>query len=174
YRECYAGMKWVWDAVSFEVLHPDPTNAWSDNNLSCVILVKGPQGSVLLPGDIERPVEELLTQNHSIPPVDLVIAPHHGSKSSSANAFVRATRPRFVVFSTGYENRWGLPDPAIQKRWERSGACLLTTAENGALVFESGSGGSMQLVRAQRRMAGRPWIDQSNNTPNCAGLTPSR
>ena len=174
YRECYAGMKWVWDAVSFEVLHPDPTNAWSDNNLSCVILVKGPQGSVLLPGDIERPVEELLTQNHSVPPVDLVIAPHHGSKSSSANAFVRATRPRFVVFSTGYENRWGLPDPAIQKRWERSGACLLTTAENGALVFESGSGGSMQLVRAQRRMAGRPWIDQSNNTPNCAGLTPSR
>ena len=174
YRECHAGMVWVWDAVTFEVLHPDRGSAWSDNNQSCVILVKGPQGSVLLPGDIERPVEELLTQHHLVPPVDLVIAPHHGSRSSSANAFVRATQPHFVVFSSGYENRWGLPDPAIRKRWERGGACLLTTAADGALVFESGSGGSMQLVRAQRRLSGRPWIDQPKNTPHCAGLTPTR
>ena len=106
FRECHAGMNWVWDAVTFEILHPDQSSAWSDNNQSCVILVKGPQGSVLLPGDIERPVEELLTQHHLVPPVDLVIAPHHGSRSSSANAFVRATQPRFVVFSSGYENRW--------------------------------------------------------------------
>jgi competence protein ComEC len=174
YRECRAGMNWVWDAVTFEVLHPDRSSAWSDNNRSCVILVKGPQGSVLLPGDIERPVEESLTQRHLVPPVDLVIAPHHGSRSSSANAFVRATQPRFVVFSSGYENRWGLPDPAIQKRWESGGACLLTTAADGALVFESGSGGSMQLVRAQRRGAGRPWIDQPNNTRQCAVLTATR
>ena len=174
FRECHAGMNWVWDAVTFEILHPDQSSAWSDNNQSCVILVKGPQGSVLLPGDIERPVEELLTQHHLVPPVDLVIAPHHGSRSSSANAFVRATQPRFVVFSSGYENRWGLPDPAIRNRWESGGACLLTTAEDGALVFESGLDGSMQLVRAQRHMAGRPWIDQPNNTPHCAGLTPTR
>jgi competence protein ComEC len=174
FRECHAGMNWVWDAVTFEILHPDRSSAWSDNNQSCVILVKGPQGSVLLPGDIERPVEELLTQHHLVPPVDLVIAPHHGSRSSSANAFVRATQPRFVVFSSGYENRWGLPDPAIRSRWESGGACLLTTAADGALVFESGLDGSMQLVRAQRHMASRPWIDQPNNTPHCAGLTPTR
>ncbi|MCU7916184.1 MAG: hypothetical protein KZQ65_09900 [Candidatus Thiodiazotropha sp. (ex Gloverina cf. vestifex)] len=63
----------------------------------------------------------------------IVVAPHHGSKSSSGNAFVSAVDPEWVLFSTGYRNRYGFPKPEIVARWRAMGAEVLDSAEEGAI-----------------------------------------
>jgi len=84
------------------------------------------------------------------------VAAHHGSQTSSSDAFVAATRPRFVVFSTGWANRWGFPHPAVTGRWRRAGACLLNTAEQGALVFASVAG-QLELLHRYRLDSAYGW-----------------
>jgi competence protein ComEC len=136
---CVSGRAWTWDGVRFEFLHPEagpaPTGR-SRNDTSCVLLIQSPHASVLLPGDISMAVEGRLVRR--LPPVslDLVLAAHHGSATSSGSGFVAAARARHVVIANGYRNRWGFPAADVQRRWQESGACLWSTAEHGALVFE--------------------------------------
>jgi len=159
---CTAGMQWSWDGVLFRFVHPDATkvrNAWSDNDGSCVLLIQSAQTGVLLPGDIERRAEAYIVRHARLPNVDLVIAPHHGSGSSSSDPFVAATRPRFVVFSAGHQNRWGFPNAKVAGRWRKAGARELTTAENGALVFEADDTGRLLLRRRHRIDDRRIWTE---------------
>jgi competence protein ComEC len=102
----------------------------------------------VLPGDIERGRERDLAAEFSRMRVDLLVAPHHGSRSSSSAEFVHAVRARYVVFSTGYRNRWHFPAPAVEARWREAGACTLNTAEAGALTFEL-QGNRLDLVDAE-------------------------
>ena len=162
---CQAGLTWVWDEVVFRFLHPDPGNqhaGWSENDDSCVLVVQSAQTGILLPGDIEFRAESYLTRKGLIPEVDLVVAPHHGSKSSSSASFVAATQPRFVVFSTGHRNRWGFPAEQVSGRWRNAGAKGLTTAESGALIFETDPSGRLTLRRRQRLDGRRIWTEISN------------
>ncbi len=170
YRPCIAGTQWRWDGVLFRVLHPGDPGAvdWSENDGSCVLLIQTAHAAVLLPGDIERRAEAHLTRNARIPAIDLVIAPHHGSQSSSTPAFVAATRPRYIVFSVGYRNRWGFPDAQIVQRWRQAGACPMTTADNGALVFEINRAGWMTLQRRQRIDGRSFWTESADGLrPTC-------
>jgi competence protein ComEC len=159
---CRAGESWHWDGVDFLVLHPGAGTqdlARSDNNGSCVLLVSAPGATVLLPGDIESRVERSLAELDRLPPADLVLAPHHGSRSSSDAAMVAATRPRFVVFATGFRNRWNFPAGVVVQRWRSAGACTLSTADEGALTFVADADGPLQLEhrhRADRRRLWRP------------------
>ena len=66
------------------------------------------------------------------------MAPHHGSTTSSTAGFVRATDPRWALFSVGYRNRWGFPDPAVVARYRQAGARIRTTAAAGALRIDLG------------------------------------
>jgi competence protein ComEC len=157
FRQCEPGMAWHWDGVWFRMLHPAAFGNWSENDASCVLLIQTENGGILLPGDIESRAEAYLVGRGALPPVDLVVAPHHGSRTSSSRAFVAATRPRFVAFSAGHRNRWGFPDAGVADRWRRVGACALFTAADGALVFETGVNGQLNLVRRQRIDARRPW-----------------
>ncbi|MCE7896457.1 MAG: DNA internalization-related competence protein ComEC/Rec2 [Gammaproteobacteria bacterium PRO8] len=155
-RPCVAGEEWWWDGVRFRILNPPP-GAWlSDNDGSCVLRVDSDGGGVLLPGDVQRRQEESLVARGLLAPVELLLAPHHGSRSSSGPALVAATRPRAVVFSTGYMNRWGFPAAVVRDRWERAGACTFNTAAAGALVFEFDRQG-LHLVYAARRDGARLW-----------------
>jgi competence protein ComEC len=159
---CEAGKRWVWDDVAFSFLHPmrDQQNAdWSENDDSCVLLVSSTGGDVLLPGDIEYRAESYLTSNHMIPAVDVVVAPHHGSKSSSSEPFVAATRPRFVIFSTGHRNRWGFPAESVSSRWRNAGAEGITTADSGAVVFAIDRSGRLALQRRERPDGRRIWTE---------------
>ena len=106
-----------------------------DNDGSCVLLVSAGGRRLLLPGDIEQNGERELLGH--LPRVDIVVVPHHGSRSSSSEPFVATTQPGWALVSAGYRNRWGFPRPEIVDRWEAAGAAVLTTAEGGAL--ESGS-----------------------------------
>ncbi len=134
-RRCQRGQHWQWDGVRFEVLHPDAEQAGlSDNNLSCVVRIASVAGSVLLTGDAEKLVEQQLLSSDLIEPVALVVAGHHGSRSSSTPGFVTATRPRWVIFSAGYRNRWDFPRQEVVQRWQAAGAAPFSTIDGGAVT----------------------------------------
>lgn len=144
---CRAGQAWEWDSVRFEVLHPRHDN-WGDNDASCVLRLSSQFGSALLTGDIERAAEIRLLP--SIRPVDVLLAPHHGSASSSSPAFVSAAAPRWVIYSTGRGNRYGFPNLAVQQRYLAIGAVPYNTANAGAIaVLVSFSGIEIRAARAQ-------------------------
>lgn len=165
-QPCRMGDAWEWDQVRFRVLGPVPGLGLSGNDESCVLRIEGAGGSVLLPGDIERRGELVLDFRGPLEPVDLVLAPHHGSRSSSSPSFVEALRPRYVVFSTGYMNRWGFPSGLVSERWAASGACLLETAAEGALHF-AGSEDGLRLLRTWRRDHRHLWTGRPPSPALC-------
>ncbi len=161
---CRRGLQWSWGGVLFKVVHPGPEGEdqpWSDNDSSCVLRVESPFGSVLLPGDIESRAERYLVRNRLLEPVDLVVAPHHGSKTSSGIPFVRAVQARYVVFPTGYANRWGFPLPSVVERWVSEGSRIEDTAKSGAIVFDTMSTGQLDLVWQYRANGRKLWTYQS-------------
>ena len=166
---CAAGQAWDWDGVHFEILHPAPDSAWtSDNNSSCVLRISAGATRILLPGDIEAKAERDLVSRGSLGPVDLLVAPHHGSRSSSTPEFVAATSPRQVVFATGFGNRWHFPVPDVVSRWRGAGACLLNTAEEGALQFDLSPQGVLSLMHRQRIEAPGVWLARPSSKHSCS------
>ncbi len=139
---CKAGDTWNWDGVKFSVLNPDTTMMDFDNDSSCVLQIAGTSTSALLTGDIEARAEQSMLSANRLLPVDIVVAPHHGSKTSSSTPLAAALQPRFVVFSTGYRNRWGFPKPEIEERWRSIGAETSDTSESGAVMFSSPAQGA--------------------------------
>jgi competence protein ComEC len=133
-RTCMAGMAWRWDGVDFKFLHPDARAAATGNDTSCVLSVTGVSGRVLLTGDIEADAETRLVRSGFPLVADLVVAPHHGSATSSTADFVAATRSRWVVYPAGWHNRWGFPRPVVAARWAASGARDWVTGRDGAVV----------------------------------------
>lgn len=138
-RFCRAGERWEWDGVSFEFLHPqrDDYNdsGVKDNDRSCVLRVVSPYGSLFLPGDIEKRTESRLLQSRGILRTDILVAPHHGSGTSSTPDFVHAVAPGLTVFSVGYRNRFGHPHPAVSARYRQAGSRTLRTDLSGALLI---------------------------------------
>jgi competence protein ComEC len=115
-------------------------------------------GSALLTGDIQREGESALV-TAALAPVDIVVAPHHGSATSSTQEFVAATAPRLVLFAAGYKNRWAFPKQVVVARWSEAGAQTLSTADSGAIeVLVSGSG--PQSPRRHRVDARRYWFSR--------------
>lgn len=156
---CLRGQRWFWDGVSFEVIHPQVGESWTGNNASCVVLVSNEQDCVLLTGDIEAEAEIALVG--SLPDrlqCDLLVAPHHGSNTSSTHQFVRATHSRYVLVSASYLNQWGFPRPAVVRRWQRAGAVVLSTSTSGAISARVGREGDLVLRqdRCERRRFWRP------------------
>ncbi len=152
---CRRGMRWTWDGVQFEVLHPARSARASDNDSSCVLLVRGAAGSALLAGDVEATGESEIVDN-GLPHVTAVVVPHHGSRTSSTDAFVAATRPALALVSAGYRNRWGLPRHEIVDRWRAAGARVLTTADSGAIEVTFAAG-RPPLAREYRQTRRRYW-----------------
>jgi competence protein ComEC len=131
---CVAGEKWRWDGVDFEFLQPPPDSDLSGNDASCVLRVSNPAGSVLLTGDIGMRVENRLVR--TVPEKlksHAVVAPHHGSRSSSGEDFVAATDPVYVLYATGWANRYGFPADPVADRWREAGAIGLDTAVMGTI-----------------------------------------
>jgi competence protein ComEC len=157
-RRCERGQRWVWDGVSFELLHPREADyareGLKPNALSCVLLLRSAQGAqALLTGDIEAPQEQDLAP----PPVDLLMLPHHGSKTSSSPALLAAARPRLAFAQAGYRNRFGHPAPPVLARYQAAGVPVLNTADCGALHWSSQA---PQAFRCERGLRPRYWQDR--------------
>lgn len=151
---CHAGMHWEWDGVVFEMLFPDDAapGEVSDNNRSCVLRVSGPGGSVLLPGDIEAEAEALLVESGVPLATDILVAPHHGSKTSSTDEFVAAVHPAAVVFATGYRNRFRHPHRDVVARYRDAGVQRFDSPRDGAVEFHfTAAGWTVSRYRHDRR-----------------------
>jgi competence protein ComEC len=152
---CRRGQRWTWDGVHFEMLHPARPAPVSDNDSSCVLLVRSRAGSALLTGDVEAAGESAIVDG-GLSRATAVVVPHHGSHTSSTATFVDVARPALALISAGYRNRWGLPRRDVVERWHAAGARVLDTAESGAIEITF-SAGSAPRAREYRRDQRRYW-----------------
>lgn len=156
HRRCLDGEAWEWDGVGFEILHPleaDYASARKSNALSCVLKVSAPAGSLLLTGDIEaRDEAALLARHGDRMAADVVLPPHHGSRSSSSADFLAGVSPRLTLISAGYRNRFGHPAAEVVERLAKSGVVIRRTDAEGALTLRLGKDGiSVTGERHERR-----------------------
>ena len=138
-KACYRGQNWTWDGVGFEVLHPDAPWLELGNNSSCVLKLTTADGVVLLPGDIESLAESRLARIEAGGlAADILLAPHHGSNTSSTEVFIKQVQPKYVIFSSAYNNRYGFPHERVSARYAQRQVRMMNTAESGAIQFHLG------------------------------------
>lgn len=166
---CEQGKRWSWNGVEFQLLYPGLPEAGaatlSDNDLSCVLLIRYGRSTVLLTGDIEAHAEARLIDlfRQSTPgallrqQIDVLVAPHHGSATSSSEKFVSLLRPRFAVFSMGWANRYGFPDSSVVLRYKSVGTKVFRTDESGAVRFDFDREGMLRVPQEYRRERRRIW-----------------
>jgi competence protein ComEC len=158
-RRCVDGQRWVWDGVRFEVLHPQVEHyqqALKSNAMSCVLRVTSAAGhSALLTGDLESPQELALIERAPAGALaaEVLLVPHHGSKTSSTEPFLDAVAPRWAIVQAGYRNRFGHPAPAILARYQARNIEVLSSAECGAWRWRSGAAAG----QCQREQFKRYW-----------------
>jgi competence protein ComEC len=156
---CVRGDRWTWDGVIFEWLHPGPVRLPGDNDQSCVLRVQAGAHTLLLTGDIERTAESEILATNTIGPVDVLLVPHHGSRTSSTSAFVAATRPQWALVPAGHRNRWGFPRPEVVRRWEAAGAEVVLGPASGAVEFDLHPDRPLASPRLWRMERRRSWHD---------------
>lgn len=133
---CYQGQHWDWDGVQFQILHParealgEPGRKTNDQG--CVLKITAQNHSLLLPADIEARSElELLERDPLALKSEILIAPHHGSKTSSTVDFIETVSPRWVIYAVGYRNRFGHPKPEIEERYREQHVTALRSDRDG-------------------------------------------
>lgn len=147
-QACAAGVSWVWEGVTFRFLHPPadaeprPAVKGGGNAHSCVLHVRDAQGrSALLTGDLPTEQEHALVQHApEALAADVLVVPHHGSRTSSSEAFLAAVHPRWAVVQAGYRNRFGHPHPDVWARYTRQGIKLVRTDQGGAVAWQISAG----------------------------------
>lgn len=152
---CQEGQGWEWDGVRFAVLWPEeaePKPGESENNRSCVLKIETKAGAVLLPGDLERSAEAALVRRYGTSlKASVLIAPHHGSATSSSWLLLRAVQPDYGVISSGYRNRFGFPSQRVLDRYRLLQAQVFNTAHDGAILVRIGARTSVTGWRSLKR-----------------------
>ncbi len=160
HEHCRDGDAWDWDGVRFEMLHPgaQPLSRKS-NDLSCVLRLTAGGRSMLLTSDIEAVSEQALLATHRARlAASVMVAPHHGSRTSSTPEFIAAVAAQDVIFPVGYRNRFGHPKEDVLERYRASGARLHRTDADGAVgVTLDGVAVSLSHEREQRRRYWHSW-----------------
>jgi competence protein ComEC len=169
-QRCIAGQKWQWDGVDFVVLHPsaiDYESPQKSNAMSCVLRISTGQQSALLVGDIEQPQELRIVadvlnnanyvNNAFMLKSDVLLVPHHGSKTSSSAEFLDAVKPQLAVVQAGYRNRFGHPVASVVARYNDRHIKVIDTAHCGALSWSSAT---PQETTCQRKVGMRYWHHQ--------------
>jgi competence protein ComEC len=152
---CRRGDGWHWDGVEFQMLHPVSQAHGSDNDNSCALRITGVGGSALLLADPEAAAEEeLLSQSLA---ADVVLVPHHGSRTSSGPLLIAAVGAQLGLVSAGFGNRWNLPDAGVIARWRAAGTTVLSTADVGAITVNFAAIPGGIEVRAHRLESRRWW-----------------
>jgi competence protein ComEC len=161
-RRCARGDRWTWGEAEFEWLHPadppEPARRSPTNAASCVLRVRHPAGTVLLAGDVEAPQERRLVElfGDAGLAADVLLVPHHGSATSSTEAFLDAVRPRWAIVQAAYRSRFGHPHPRVVERYARRGVELLRSDAHGAVQLRLREGGPATVTRSRLEPA-RYW-----------------
>jgi competence protein ComEC len=173
--QCAAGQRWHWDGIDFEVLWPNPGPLVGKPNAHCCVLrvstaVRGPAGAAmaaLLAADIEAPEERTLVARSRAGGearidlrADVLVVPHHGSRTSSTEPFLDSVAPRVAIFQVGFLNRFHHPNPGVFARYAARHIVLARSDANGAVRIEA-SPGALAVERygdTQRRY----WMDAAD------------
>jgi competence protein ComEC len=158
-QPCEAGMQWQWDGVQFEFLHPGAADYLATpppppNALSCVLRISNGRQVALLTGDIEAAQEQRLLQTPDLAAklrADVLLVPHHGSKTSSSPAFLQAVQPRHALVQAGYRNRYGHPAAQVMARYEALRINLVSSPRCGAARWRSDEPQNVACMREDER-----------------------
>ena len=165
-EHCQAGQHWRWDGVDFAILHPEAADYASPqkpNAMSCVLRIASGAHAALLVGDIEKAQEARLVASRPEELVaDVLLVPHHGSKTSSTPAFLDAVSPRFALVQAGYRNRFGHPAAPVVARYDERQITLVDSSHCGAMAWSSADASALACERDlqqkywQHRLVPRP------------------
>ncbi len=153
---CAAGQRWQWDGVDFEFLHPtveDYLATVKSNGMSCVLRISNGRQTALLAGDIEIPQEARLVADAGSREklkADVLLVPHHGSKTSSSAPFLDAVAPQIAFVQSGYRNRFGHPAAPVMARYQERGIHLYSSPRCGAATWQSNAPGLVVCEREKR------------------------
>jgi competence protein ComEC len=165
HQPCEAGQHWVWDGVQFDVLHPAAedvaraaTSVVRPNALSCVLRVAAGDRVALLTGDIEREQEQaIVSRLPAFLRAEVLLVPHHGSKTSSSPAWLDAVAPQWGIVQVGYRNRFGHPAPEVMARYRERGIEMVRSDDCGAWRWSSETG----VQHCEREHRARYWHSTS-------------
>jgi competence protein ComEC len=160
-QRCLAGQSWLWDGVRFEVLHPaesdydvsDKPNV-KPNAMSCVLRVSSITQTALLVGDIEQAQEARLIAQGANLRADVLLVPHHGSKTSSSPEFLDTVQAHVALVQSGYRNRFGHPVAQVMARYTQRGMVVVDSPHCGAITWQSWK---PQNVECQRERSQHYW-----------------
>ncbi|RON63594.1 DNA internalization-related competence protein ComEC/Rec2 [Pseudomonas fluorescens] len=146
---CASGHRWQWDGVSFQLWQ------WSDahdsNQRSCVLQIDANGERLLLTGDIDTHAERSFLESPLAVATQWLQAPHHGSRSSSSMALLKALKPAAVLISRGHGNSFGHPHPTVVARYRKQGLRIYDSVEHGAIHLQLGTFESPRTMRQQPR-----------------------
>ncbi|MDD5388518.1 MAG: DNA internalization-related competence protein ComEC/Rec2 [Gallionellaceae bacterium] len=160
-RPCVAGQTWAWDGVVFTLLHPPAHHyaqpGYSDNERGCVLRVDAAGHGALLTADIERLSEINLRERRQPLAADVLVAPHHGSLTSSSPEFLHAVAAKSIVIPVGHRNRYGHPHPEVLARYRSLAVPVWRTDRDGAVTLRlDRTGVEVESARAREK---RYWRD---------------
>ena len=160
-ERCHAGQRWQWDGVAFELLHPALESYAREklrtNDRSCVVRISIAGASVLLSADIESKSErELLVAAPGKLRAQVLLMPHHGSRTSSSPEFVEQVNPDIALIAAGYRNRFGHPNDEVLDRYRALGSRIYRTDRDGALLLAFDGDGTLSVQR-YRALYRRYW-----------------
>ncbi|WP_445177390.1 DNA internalization-related competence protein ComEC/Rec2 [Pseudomonas sp. McL0111] len=146
---CESDRQWQWDGVHFQLWQ------WADahdsNQRSCVLQIEANGERFLLTGDIDTAAERVLLDSALATPTQWLQAPHHGSRSSSSMALLKALKPEAVLISRGQGNSFGHPHPTVIARYRKQGLRIYDSAKHGAIHLQLGTFKPPLTMRQQRR-----------------------
>ena len=160
---------WIWDGVAFNIIHPaaDAYDAvgTKTNNLGCTLKITAPGGSILMTADIEKASESQLIERFkdesTMLKSDVMVVPHHGSRTSSTDAFIDAVSPAVALVPVGYRSRYRHPHGAVMERYAARRIPVHRTDLLGALTLkfavDTNGRPAISGFREERK---RYWIDQ--------------
>ena len=155
---CHEQVQWNWGALHFEVVHPPLDWNSEQNNRSCVLKIRYFEHSILLTGDIYESVETHLIQKYGDKlKSDVMLAPHHGSQTSSSHSFIKQVNPEFIIFSTEIHNRYGHHHSQVKARYVDNDVHILNTAIHGAISFKISPKQVIQAPSTFRQQSKRYW-----------------
>jgi competence protein ComEC len=168
---CEAGQGWTWDGVRFDVLHPTPAHydaGLKSNDLSCVLRITSASGRrALLAGDLEAGQERALVLREADLHADVLLVPHHGSKTSSSAEFLAAVRPEVGLVQAGYLSRFGHPAPPVLARYQAAGIAVVASPACGAWRWQSDVPSARGVCERDRER--RYWTDHGLAVDGLAG-----
>ena len=161
---CESGQRWSWDGVRFEVLHPGAEAYLQErrkrNDFGCVLRIASPGASVLLAADVEaRSESEMLTRDAHSVRSDVLLVPHHGSKTSSTVAFLDAVAPRVALLSVAHRDRFRHPHAEVMARYGERSIVVHRTDRRGALrLILPRDAAALEVLGQEARV--RYWSDR--------------